>query len=302
MASLLKGICVVYKPAGQSFLQIRETLIQLMCRDLNNMNVRPTTRRVIIGGDTTKPMRVKVDVDYSDHPLVLGERHQVYQFSLASANRLEKDSCGVLICGINDGTKIVTKIKNANPMRFYRIKGILGYVTNNLFKSGKIVEKAKYNHVHRGIIDQLCSTMQSSHQRKMFEACGVDIQSQAAYELAAQGPLRPVDSKIPIIYSIKCIDFTPPEFTIEVVCIHEYESYFKNMIVELGHRLHSAATCTHIQCYKYGVFNLEHALLSKYWNVGDIANNIQTCQQLLNENEFMLQPQSPVLVKPDYDK
>lgn len=40
------------------------------------------------------------------------------------------------------------------------------------------------------------------------------MQSQAAYELAAQGLLRPKDSKIPVIYGIKCVDFSPPEFTI----------------------------------------------------------------------------------------
>lgn len=48
----------------------------------------------------------------------------------------------------------------------------------------------------------------------MTRLCGVDLQSQAAYDLAVQGLIRPSDRKIPMIYSIKCIDFTPPEFTL----------------------------------------------------------------------------------------
>jgi len=44
--------------------------------------------------------------------------------------------------------------------------------------------------------------------------CGLDMQSQAAYELAVQGPIRPVDINIPMIYNIKCIDFKSPEFTL----------------------------------------------------------------------------------------
>ena len=40
------------------------------------------------------------------------------------------------------------------------------------------------------------------------------MQSQTAYELATQGLIKPADSKIPIIYSIKSVDFKPPEFTI----------------------------------------------------------------------------------------
>lgn len=40
------------------------------------------------------------------------------------------------------------------------------------------------------------------------------MNSQAGYELAIQGPIRPVDSKIPVIYGIKCVYFEPPYFTI----------------------------------------------------------------------------------------
>lgn len=43
---------------------------------------------------------------------------------------------------------------------------------------------------------------------------GIDMQSKLAYELAVQGPIRPANSKLPIIYGLKCIDFKGPEFTI----------------------------------------------------------------------------------------
>lgn len=60
----------------------------------------------------------------------------------------------------------------------------------------------------------------------MFRVSGLDIQSQAAYELAVQGLMRPADNNIPMIYSIKCVDFTSPEFTlgkyIIVFIIHNY--------------------------------------------------------------------------------
>ena len=40
------------------------------------------------------------------------------------------------------------------------------------------------------------------------------MQSQAAFDLAVKGPIRPADPKVPMIYTIKCIDFNPPEFTL----------------------------------------------------------------------------------------
>jgi hypothetical protein len=48
----------------------------------------------------------------------------------------------------------------------------------------------------------------------LHSQCGVDIQSQTAYELALQGLIKPANSKIPLLYGIKCIHFQPPDFTI----------------------------------------------------------------------------------------
>lgn len=47
-----------------------------------------------------------------------------------------------------------------------------------------------------------------------YRMSGVDLQSDTAYELAKQGLIRPANSKIPIIYGIKCVEFDAPNFTI----------------------------------------------------------------------------------------
>lgn len=43
---------------------------------------------------------------------------------------------------------------------------------------------------------------------------GVNMQSQEAYELAVQGMVRPNSKDVPYFYSIKCIDFQRPDFTL----------------------------------------------------------------------------------------
>lgn len=48
----------------------------------------------------------------------------------------------------------------------------------------------------------------------MFRVSGIDMQSQAAYEFAVKGLMRPANNNIPMVYSIKCVDFTSPEFTL----------------------------------------------------------------------------------------
>ena len=45
-----------------------------------------------------------------------------------------------------------------------------------------------------------------------YRNCGVDIQSQEAYELAVRGLLHPVGEIPPLILDAKCINFNPPDF------------------------------------------------------------------------------------------
>ncbi|KAL1506158.1 hypothetical protein ABEB36_005571 [Hypothenemus hampei] len=200
------------------------------------------------------------------------------------------------VFGIRDGTRQAKFIRENRPTRAYRIKGKLGEVTDNCFKTGKVVMKSTWRHVKQEHMDRFLSAMQASHQKKMFEMCGVDIQSQTAYELAIQGPIRPANSKIPIIYGIKCIEFQPPEFTVEIQCINEYEDYLTHIIHEIGQKLHSTAHCTGIQCIRHSRFTLEHALLMKHWTLTNLLKNMDVCSKILVESGENLPRKSSRLV------
>ncbi|KAK9306256.1 hypothetical protein QLX08_002987 [Tetragonisca angustula] len=271
----LNGIVVLYKPPVLHFNNLRETVISNLCRELNDMHTRPPMKHVAIEGETNKPMKVVVRNSFADHPLVVGPRYQLNDFRMGTTKIMQKDVSGVLVCGINAGE-----------------------ATDNYFHTGKVVEKSTYAHVRRGHLDKLCSSMQSTHQRKMFELCGVDIQSQAAYELAVKGLLRPADSNIPMIYTVKCVDFSPPEFMLEVVCTNETDLYLKAIIHDLGLKLRSNATCTQVLCIQDGLFNIKHALLSKHWTLQNIVTNIQICQNVINQNEHILHQKNPALIEP----
>ncbi|XP_050578608.1 pseudouridylate synthase TRUB2, mitochondrial [Bombus affinis] len=297
----LNGVVAIYKPASLHFNRMRETLISNLCRDLNDMYTRPTMKHIAIEGETNKPMKVIVQNSFADHPLITGPRYQPNDFKLAASKVLQQDISGVVLCGINKGNRLIHKIKTSKSLRFYRVKGLLGEATDNYFHTGKVVEKSTYDHVKRGHLDKLCSSMQSSHQKKMFELCGVDIQSQAAYELAIKGPIKPADPNIPMVYTIRCVDFSPPEFSLEIVCTNEYDLYLKTIIHELGLKLRSNATCTQILCLQDGLFNIQHALLTKHWTLQHIVNNMQICQKIIDQNEDCLHQENPILVKPAYN-
>ncbi|KAM0732446.1 Pseudouridylate synthase TRUB2, mitochondrial [Formica fusca] len=296
---VLNGVFAVYKPPAVTYLNIRDTIIHRLCEDLNSMHVRPPIQHVCIEGNTTDKMNIVTHPSYADHPLVVGPRYQPKDFKLVCANYLNTDSSGLMICGINDNTKWIHKLKASKPPVSYKIKGILGQATDNYFKTGKIVEKSTYKFIKRDAVDRICASMQAAHQRKMFEICGLDMQSQAAYELAIQGLMRPVDNHIPMVYTIKCVDFTSPEFTLEIVAINENEMYLKTLVHDLGMQLHSVATCTQILCFRYALFNLDLALLPKHWELQNVLDNMEQCHDILNRNRYLLKQKNPILTEQD---
>lgn len=96
----------------------------------------------------------------------------------------------------------------------YHVTGRFGSSTETHFNDSAVTVRASFDHINLAKINAFLASLQASHQKKMFELCGVDVQSQTAYELAVQGPLRPSVSSIPLVYSLRCIDLRRPYFTI----------------------------------------------------------------------------------------
>lgn len=71
--------------------------------------------------------------------------------------------------------------------------------------------------------------------------------------------------------------------------------YLKGLVHELGMEVRSVATCSMIQCVRFGIFDLELALLKKHWNLACITSNMAQVRTLLRKNKFMTKPQDAVL-------
>ncbi|XP_026478925.1 mitochondrial mRNA pseudouridine synthase Trub2-like [Ctenocephalides felis] len=292
--SSLNGIINVFKPAGISVFRISNTIIANICRDLNDQHVRPP-RKIIAIDNKTDCYEVSVRESFADNTLVVGPRYQMQDVKINPAASLGRNTSGLLLLGVNSGCKLANLIYRNKPTRAYQITGKFGEATDNYFSTGKIVEKATYHRIRRSNIDSLLASMQASHQKKMFEQCGVDLESQAAYELAIKGPIRPAEYKLPVVYGLKCIDFSPPYFTIEVQCINEYEQYLMTLIHDIGYHLHSVAHCNKIRCIRLGHFRVDDSLLRGYWNLQGFTTSITMSNKILEKHPEMLKQYEPSL-------
>ncbi|XP_055548377.1 pseudouridylate synthase TRUB2, mitochondrial [Wyeomyia smithii] len=288
----LNGVINVYKPARLTVQQVRHTIIGNLCRDLNQMKVRPPLQRIAIESGTNSKYLVRRTEDLSDNVLVAGPRYQTEDVKVRMSANHGRLTSGVLVLGINKGISMAYQIQQNRPLRVYRITGFLGKATESHFEGSRVTAKATVNHIGSDKIGRLLASMQASHQKKMFELCGIDIQSQAAYDMAVKGTIRPADNSQPMIYGIKLVEFRRPFFTIEIHAIDETEAYMGTLIHEIGLSLKSVAYCVSIRCIRHGHFELEYSLLRNDWNLQSILSSMAYTNQLIRQHPEILKQSS----------
>ncbi|KAL7978515.1 hypothetical protein Chor_004332 [Crotalus horridus] len=107
----------------------------------------------------------------------------------------------------------------------------------------------------------------------------MDLKTQEAYELAVKGLIRPMDNSPPLITAVRCLRFDPPEFQLEIQCLHETQQYLRKIVHEIGLELKTTAVCTQVRRFRDGVFVLEDALLRTQWDLPNIQRAILQVKQ-----------------------
>lgn len=88
------------------------------------------------------------------------------------------------------------------------------------------------------------------------------------------------------------VKFNLVSYFTEVQAVNEYEKYLWTLIHDLGVQLKTSAHCTGLQCIRQGKFTLDKALLRKHWQLDHIIDNMDSCRELMEENEQLLHPKS----------
>lgn len=182
--------------------------------------------------------------------------------------------------------------------------GKFGKATETNFQGDRVTLRGAHTHVKEGKLQGLLSSLQATYQKQMYEMSGLDIQSQAAYELACKGLIRPKDTKSTIIYGIRNTEFTGKTFTIEVQTMNATEEMLASLILDIAIKLRTVAHCTKIRCTRYGYFSFEDSLLRSHWNLQNVLKSMHQCQQIWNRHPEMISEDvsSPVGFEEDLQK
>lgn len=179
-------------------------------------------------------------------------------------------------------------LRNGAPIQTYRVTGKFGKATEDNFQGSRVTNRSAYRHVTAGKLQALVASLQATYQRQMFEMSGLDMQSQAAYELACKGLIRPKNAKEMVIYGIRNTEFTGKTFTLEVQSMNAIESVLANLVLDIAAQLRSVACCTQIRCTRYGYFSYEDSLLRNHWNLQNVLQSMHECEKIWKKYPHMM--------------
>ncbi|XP_022357000.1 probable tRNA pseudouridine synthase 2 isoform X3 [Enhydra lutris kenyoni] len=181
----------------------------------------------------------------------------------------------LLVLGVGHGRRLLTSMYNAHLTKDYTVRGLLGKATDDFCDEGRLVEKSTYDHVTREKLDRILALIQGSHQKALVMYSNLDLQTQEAYEMAVRGLIRPMNKSPMLVTAIQCIHFAPPEFLIQVQCMHETQKQLRRLVHEIGLELKTTAVCSQVRRTRDGFFTLDDALLRTHWDLHSIQDAIQ---------------------------
>ena len=182
---------------------------------------------------------------------------------------------GVLVLGINDGTKLLEKYLKGS--KCYKAVGILGSATDTLDSTGLKVCDKEFKHVTYEDISLMLKqhfTGEILQIPPMYSA--LKLKGERLYDLARKGievdrlP-RPVT-----VYSISLdpIEQLLPYFGINVECSGGF--YVRSVIADIGVKCNTYAHMVSLERTKQGPFQLDHCLKPEEWkNFDKLCKHIQ---------------------------
>ncbi|XP_073433681.1 pseudouridylate synthase TRUB2, mitochondrial [Dendrobates tinctorius] len=290
---MLHGIFAVYKPPGIQWKFVRDTIEMKLLQGLNSLKRPPPQQQILFlpqsyeNSSNVELAKVATSVPVlADHVLVKGPSYTFLRIGVG--HKLDTRSSGVFVLGIGNGNKLLTDMYENHYTKDYTVSGMFGKATDDFTDTGKVIEKTTYKHITKDRLERVLAMIQGTNQKALLMHSQVDLKSQEAYDMAVRGQLRPMVKSPPLVLGLRCVEFTPPNFTLEIQCMHETQQYLRKLVHEIGLELRSSAVCTKVRRTRDGPFTLDCALTHGHWDLDSITHAITECK-----------PIAPQVQKPD---
>ncbi|WP_047267061.1 tRNA pseudouridine(55) synthase TruB [Marinitoga sp. 1197] len=209
---------------------------------------------------------------------------------------LDPFATGLLILGINKGTKLLEYLQHQNKK--YYVKAKLGIITDTYDITGEIKEKYNPEKIHIEKLKEIILSFKGKYMQVPPMYSARKYNGKKLYELAREGKIIKMPPKEVEIYSIENIKISE-NGTFEFECEVSSGTYIRSLIMDIGYKSGIGAVTMELRRLKIGKFKIEDSVklddisdiipLFEMLSFPSVLLNEKGIQRALNGNHIFLE-------------
>jgi tRNA pseudouridine55 synthase len=174
---------------------------------------------------------------------------------IGHAGTLDKEASGLLIFGLDQGTKKLSFFQKLT--KTYKTKIKLGIRTNTDDLSGKIIQEKPIKGLTRSKIEKALKEFLGKKDQVPPDYSAIKLKGKPAYKLARKGEKLKLKPKQVELFSAEILEFKPPFLTLIIETSKGF--YVRSLARDLGNKLGCGATIAELIRTKIGPYSLSQA-------------------------------------------
>ncbi|GAB6076714.1 tRNA pseudouridine(55) synthase TruB [Desulfurobacterium crinifex] len=224
----------------------------------------------------------------SSHDVVLSIRKIIgRKIKVGHTGTLDPLATGVLILAVGKATRLSEYLLKQD--KCYVVKGRFGLSSDTYDLDGKI-EEVSCPEITKDVLLRVLERFRGEIEQIPPPFSAIRIKGKRAYELARKGEKVELKPRRVKIYSLKLLDFTYPDFELEVCC--SSGTYIRTLIHDIGKALGCDAVVVELRRTKIGRITIDEAVPLSEVNKGNIRSFLIPVDKLLDMPEIKLSPES----------
>lgn len=202
-----------------------------------------------------------------------------HKIKIGHGGTLDPLAEGVLVLGINNGTKVLKTYLEGNKK--YSAIGLFGKETDTLDSDGKIIKEMKYDHITKELLTISVNKFVGDIYQTPPMYSALKRGGRPLYEIARKGIVVERQPREVKVYSISLHQNQElPYFGIDIEC--GGGCYVRSVISDIGNECSSCAHLTSLVRTQQGPFELSDCLKENEWDYDSIYSAIDRCNKKAN--------------------
>lgn len=195
---------------------------------------------------------VKKEKGMSSYDVIRLLKRKFHTNKIGHAGTLDPFACGLLILGINEGTKVLPYIENES--KEYIGELILGKETDTFDVTGKVIKKKKVKkHTFEEIDNALHSFVGKIKQTPPIYSA-IKVEGKPLYKYARENKKVDVKERTQIIYDVRLMAFKKDRIYFYVKC--NKGTYIRSLAVDLAHKLNEVGYLNNLERIAIGDYKI----------------------------------------------